>query len=148
MDEFTYHRRPSKAPACHPSGATQPRALEVAGPNKQIRVVAVLNAVTGQVTYLQHSKIGAEALALFYAQIRSVYPEAIKIYVVQDNWPVHKIDSVNQALQLQRLTLLFLPTCASWLNPIEKLWRWLKQEVLHLHRLASQLSVLCYTYTG
>jgi hypothetical protein len=27
---------------------------------------------------------------------------------------------------------------ASWTNPIEKLWRWLKQEVLHLHRLADQ----------
>jgi len=26
-----------------------------------------------------------------------------------------------------------LPTYASWCNPIEKLWRWLQQEVLHLH---------------
>ncbi|MCB8937396.1 MAG: transposase [Ardenticatenaceae bacterium] len=32
--------------------------------------------------------------------------------------------------------LLPLPTYASWLNPIEKLWRWLKQEVLHLHRFS------------
>ncbi|MEW6506043.1 MAG: IS630 family transposase [Chloroflexota bacterium] len=142
MDELTYYRRPSKAPAYHPSGASQPRALEVAGPNTQTRLVAALNAVTGQVTYLQRSKIGAEALALFYAQIRSVYPQATKIYVAQDNWPVHKLDLVNQALQLQRLTPLFLPTYASWLNPIEKLWRWLKQEVLHLHRMAAQLPEL------
>ena len=28
---------------------------------------------------------------------------------------------------------LFLPTYASWLNPIEKLWRWLRQDVLHDH---------------
>ena len=32
--------------------------------------------------------------------------------------------------------MLTLPTYASWLNPIEKLWRWLKQEVLHLHRFS------------
>jgi len=114
----------------------------VASSNTQTRVVAVLNAVTGQVTYWQRSKIGAEALVLFYAQIRSVYPDASQIYVAQDNWPVHKLDLVYQALQLQRLTLLFLPTCASWLNPIEKLWRWLKQDVLHLHRLAAQLKKL------
>ncbi|MGQ9628202.1 MAG: transposase [Anaerolineae bacterium] len=31
--------------------------------------------------------------------------------------------------------MLCLPTYASWFNPIEKLWRWLKQDVLHLHRL-------------
>ena len=142
MDELTYHRRPSKAPAYHPTGATQPRAREAAGPNTQIRIVAVLNAVTGQVTYLPRSKIGAEALALFYAQIRSVYPDATKIYGAQDNWPVPKLDLVYQALQLQRLTPLFLPTYASWLNLIEKLWRWLKQDVLHLHRLAAQLQEL------
>lgn len=142
MDELTYYRRPSKAPAYHRTGATQPRALEVAGPNTRTRLVAVLNAVTGQVTYLQRSKVGAEALVLFYAQIRSVYPEATRIYVAQDNWPVHKLGLVNQALHLHQLTPLYLPTYASWLNPIEKLWRWLKQEVLHLHRLAFQLQEL------
>ena len=35
-----------------------------------------------------------------------------------------------------------LPTYASWLNPIEKLWRFLKQEVLHMHRLANDLTGL------
>ncbi|HID52643.1 MAG TPA: hypothetical protein EYP41_11485 [Anaerolineae bacterium] len=34
------------------------------------------------------------------------------------------------------IQLLCLPTYASWLNPIEKLWRWLKQDILHLHRLS------------
>ena len=35
-----------------------------------------------------------------------------------------------------------LPTYASWLNPIEKLWRKLKQELVHLHRLADKLPEL------
>lgn len=26
-----------------------------------------------------------------------------------------------------------LPTYASWTNPIEKLWRWLRQDELHVH---------------
>lgn len=142
MDEFTYYRRPSGAPAYHPTGPTQPRAQEVPAPNTSTRLVAVLNAITGQVTYMQRSKIGAEALALFYAQVRSTYPQAVQIYLVQDNWPVHKLEDVLQAMRDHRLTPLFLPTYASWLNPIEKLWRWLKQEVLHLHRLASQLQEL------
>ncbi|MBV8356880.1 MAG: transposase [Deltaproteobacteria bacterium] len=29
---------------------------------------------------------------------------------------------------------MWLPTYAPWLNPIEKLWRWLRQDVLKMHR--------------
>ena len=32
-----------------------------------------------------------------------------------------------------------LPTYASWCNPIEKLWRKLRQDVTHLHRWADDL---------
>jgi hypothetical protein len=84
------------------------------------------------------------------------------IYVVEDNWPVHYHPDVLVALQPQQtqfplktprswptepsamarrlnlpIQLLPLPTYASWCNPIDKLWRWLKQEVLHLHRYAN-----------
>jgi transposase len=34
------------------------------------------------------------------------------------------------------IKILQLPTYASWANPIEKLWRWVRQSVLHLHRLS------------
>jgi len=34
--------------------------------------------------------------------------------------------------------LVPLPTYGSWTGPIERLWRWLKQEVLHLHSYAGK----------
>ncbi len=40
------------------------------------------------------------------------------------------------------IQLIRLPTYAPWLNPVEKLWRKLKQEVFHLHRLADNLEEL------
>ncbi len=139
QDELTYYRQPSQAPAYHRRGKGQPRARQEPRGNTSTRVAAVLNGVTGRVTYIQRSKVGVAALVLFYEQIRAAYPEAKVIYLVQDNWPVHKLPEVLQAAAEQRLTLLFLPTYATWLNPIEKLWRWLKQEVLHLHELAHDL---------
>jgi transposase len=36
------------------------------------------------------------------------------------------------------ISLLPLPTYSSWRNPIEKLWRWLKQTVIHMHPWANQ----------
>jgi transposase len=142
QDELTYYRQPSKARAYQRRGKGQPRAQQQPRANTQTRITAVLNAITGQVTYLQRSKVGKEALALFYAQIRAIYGEAKIIYLVQDNWPTHKVPDVLAAAQNAHLQLLFLPTYASWLNPIEKLWRWLKQEVLHLHCLAHDLNQL------
>lgn len=40
------------------------------------------------------------------------------------------------------IQLLPLPTYASWCNPIEKLWRMLRQEELHLHRLADDWNAI------
>lgn len=142
LDELTYYRRPSKAPAYVPSGHDQPRALEAPGSNTQTRIVGTLNARTGQVSYLRRSKVGKAALVTFYAQLREAYPRATQIYVVQDNWPNHKLPEVLAAMEQQRITPLFLPTYASWLNPIEKLWKWLKQRVIHLHPFANALEEL------
>jgi DDE superfamily endonuclease len=101
------------------------------------RVVGALNAVTGQVDYLDNYVVGRRALAAFYRQLDAAYPTATRIYVVQDNWTVHAHPDVLAALAaLPRLEAVWLPTYAPWLNPIEKLWRWLRQTVLRRHRLA------------
>ena len=40
------------------------------------------------------------------------------------------------------IQILQLPTYASWANPIEKLWRWVRQSILHLHRLSDDWQTL------
>jgi transposase len=123
--------------------------------------------LTGQVTFLQRSKLSRFVLNNFWAKVRATYPHAVQIDEMVDNWPVHfHVDSLAR-LQKQTfpwppyvpshwpqtpapraiqddlpIRLLCLPTYASWLNPIEKLWRWLKQEVLHMHPYANQWAPL------
>lgn len=142
LDEFSYYRQPTLACAYHLTGNTLPYAFQVVRSNTRTRLIAALNGLTGKVTYLQRSKVGVLTLQEFYQQVRAEYPHAKTIYLVQDNWPVHKLPEVLQSMQKNHVTPLFLPTYASWLNPIEKLWRWLKQDVLHLHALASDLEAL------
>lgn len=138
-DELTYYQYASKAPDWHPQGKSQPKARQHPGVNKKRRIAAALNALTGQVTYMQRTVVGQPALISFYRKVRMTYPQAKKIYLVEDNWPVHQEPAVLQAAIDQQLALLFLPTYASWLNPIEKLWRWLKQDIIHLHRYQTDL---------
>ena len=141
QDELTYYRRADIHSTWQEVGTLQ-RHQHKTGNNTQARVGAVLNALTGQVIFLQRYKVGNDELAKLYALVRHTYPDVRRIYLVQDNWPVHKSPTVLDAAQDNQLTLLFLPTYASWLNPIEKLWRWVRQEVLHSHQLSHDFKCL------
>jgi hypothetical protein len=100
--------------------------------------MGALNALTGQVTYRDAYIIGREKVGAFYHQLVAAYPHARRIYVVQDNWSIHTHPDVCAVLEsLPQITPVWLPTYAPWLNPIEKLWRWLRADVLTLHRLAA-----------
>jgi hypothetical protein len=167
-DEYTLWRQPSVAADYAVVGApSQPLAERSHRSNTQWRYRGYLNALTGQVTTVEASRIGLKQLIDGHAALRAAYPDAELIYVVEDNWPVHYHPEVLAALQPQQtpfplktppnwptepsakarrlalpIQLLPLPTYASWCNPIEKLWRWLKQEVLHLHRYADDWTQL------
>lgn len=165
-DEFTLYRSPSLAFAYEQQGKVQPLAeLGYLG-NYTWRIAAALNAHTGQVNYTQARVLDVTRLILFYRRLSQAYPET-EICLVQDNWPLHYHSDVIAALQPQEfpfgrripshwsttplrpipatllpIRFLFLPTYASWTNPIEKLWRLLRQEVLHLHRYADDWPTL------
>lgn len=167
QDEMTYYRQPTLVNALEARGVVQPLARWSYSSNTSFRVVAGLNAVTGQVTYRQHSQIGIRQLTNFYAALRADYPTAEAIYLVEDNWPLHAHPDVLACLEPQEfpwppklpatwpvsprgkppevllpLRMMWLPTYASWANPIEKLWRWVRQKVLHLHRLSDDWQTL------
>lgn len=43
---------------------------------------------------------------------------------------------------MPRLEVVWLPTSAPWLNPLAKLWRWLRADLRKLHRLADDWPTL------
>jgi hypothetical protein len=166
LDEVTYYRQPSLASGYAPAGRPEPRAERSTRSNATTRVIGALDARTGRVVARQRTKLDVPALVRFYRALADAYPDR-RIYVVLDNWPVHFHPDVLAALEPQAspfpfsrppswpsepsprakrldlpIQLVQLPTYAPWLNPIEKLWRWLKQDVLHLHRLADDLPAL------
>lgn len=157
-DEFTLYRQPSLAFAYEQQGKRQPLAHLGHKGNYTWRIAAALNPWTGQVIYQQARVMDVQRMITFYRKLVKAYPGR-EIRLVQDNWSAHYHPDLLAAIQPQELLygnyappnwshnpsnpivkeplpirLLFLPTYASWTNPIEKLWRCLKQNVLHLHR--------------
>jgi transposase len=134
LDEFGYTCWPE---AARDWAASTPIAHRSDSNNQQWRTIGTLNALTGQVTYLDAYIIGRAKVIEFYGQLNRRYRRFETVYVIQDNWSIHQHPDVLQALATYpRLHPVWLPTYAAWLNPIEKLWRWVRQDVLKLHRLA------------
>lgn len=132
LDEFGYQRWPEVAPTWGLAAAVAQRA----GNNQQWRTIGALNALTGQVNYFDGYIVGRQQVSQFYGLLDRAYPKTVElIYVIQDNWNIHTHPDVLTALdRYPRITPVWLPTYAPWLNPIEKLWRWLRQDILKMHR--------------
>jgi transposase len=137
QDEFTYCRRPSVSRAYGPAGAGPgPRAAQGLGRNRQRRVLGVLNRWSGRLFCWQRSRANVATQVRFFRAVEEAYPHAEEIWVALDNWPVHFHEDLLAALARGKIRLLRLPTYAPWTNPIEKVWRWLHQDVLHQHDFA------------
>lgn len=142
QDELTYYRKADVRDEWQTRGTKRCKVEHRFGANTKARVTGTLNPLTGQLQVMQRYKIGVDALIQFYAHVREAYANVKTLYLVQDNWPVHKHPRVLNALQKHNIQPLFLPTYASWLNPIEKVWRWLRQDILHNHRHSDSFKTL------
>lgn len=142
VDECSVYRQPTLAPAWWPVGATQeptvPRSLRS---NVCRRYVGALDAVTGQVTWLERARMRVPSLCTFLEAVRQAYPDQ-HLSVAWDNWTVHRHPRVLETADRLQIDLLWLPTYAPWTNPIEKLWRWLRQDVIHHHQVAEEWDAL------
>jgi transposase len=142
-DEVTCYRQPEGGQAWCPRGAAeQPRAQRSCRSNTKLRVAGALDAVTGEVQSVAASRAGVTELCRLLRQLREHYGPARELALVWDNWPVHYHAKVLATAAELRITLYWLPTYSPWANPIEKVWRQLKQDVLRLHRWSDQWETL------
>jgi DDE superfamily endonuclease len=167
LDELSYYNQPTTADAYAEKGHDQALARRAHGAEKTSRIIGTLEAKTGKVCFFQRSKITIACLISFLQYLAKTY-ENKRIFIIIDNWPVHYHPDVLAALQEQMYKQYFrtpdswkdikpkkkylnlnlpiqfvpLPTYASWLNPIEKLWRWLKKDILHNHQMANDWTLL------
>ena len=133
-DEVSFYRQPSQASLFFVRGRRQPRLRYSHRSNTCMRVAGFLDAVSGRVFARDASHLSAAWLGRRWKEVAQAYPDAKRIYLVMDNWPVHYHPKALAAVEEDpRLKPLYLPTYAPWLNPIEKLWRLVKQTTTHTH---------------
>jgi hypothetical protein len=132
-DELPSHLRPTVAQDYAPAGAEAPRAQHGWTKHRSWRIAGSLNPLTGQHPAQQAAHVDRRTLLASLRGLEAASPQARRLFVVVDNWPVHCHADLLAGLADSRLRLLPLPTYAPWTNPAEKVWRKAYAEVLHHH---------------
>lgn len=167
MDQLTVYLHPSVGYDWVKPQEAQPLCRQGYRSNRTFRICGAVNCFSAEMEVMVRSKISVAALVEFYKQLSQKH-QGKTIYIVLDNWTVHWHPDVRAALEPQQypfvmnlpkswqnlkprkkylnmnlpIQLIYLPSYASWLNPIEKVWKWLKQDVIHLHRLTDDFFTL------
>jgi transposase len=94
--------------------------------------------LSGAIDIVSHNVLIQEDLTLntastirFFQKIEEAYPCKQKIHVFCDNASYYRNKAVTQYLVTSKIALHFLPPYSPNLNPIERLWKWMKERVIY-----------------
>lgn len=109
----------------------QQRIIPTYGQHKSVKLLGVLNYETGEVLVEEAEHYDATVFQTFLEKVLAHYPEG-SIIMVLDNARIHHAKLIQPFLKDNpRLELVFLPPYSPNLNPIERLWRWLKDTCIN-----------------
>ena len=98
---------------------------------KRFNVLGALHAVSHElVTLCNHTYINAEAVCELLEKLHQLYRD-LPLVVVLDNARYQKCQRVLDTAQRLQIQLIFLPPYSPNLNLIERLWKFVKKEVLY-----------------
>ena len=107
------------------------RYVRSASGRKRFNVLAALNAISHElVTITNHAYINALSVCELLEKLHQLYGD-LPIVLVMDNARYQKCQLVLDKAQGLNIQLIFLPPYSPNLNLIERLWKFVKKEVLY-----------------
>jgi len=97
----------------------------------RINLSGVVDMIDHKVLVQEDKMLNAEATISFFQKIEEAYPEKKGIHVFCDNARYYRNKVVTEYLKTSKIRLHFLPAYSPNLNPIERLWKWMKERVIY-----------------
>lgn len=97
----------------------------------RINLSGVLDVIDHKVLVQEDRTLNAEATVSFFRKVEDAYPGKKRIHIFCDNAGYYRNKTVTEYLQTSRIKLHFLPPYSPNLNPIERLWKWMKERVIY-----------------
>lgn len=97
----------------------------------RVNLTGAIDIITHSVVVQEDITLNAEATIRFFERLQQSQPEKTRIHVFCDNAPYYRNKNVTKYLETSRIALHFLPPYSPNLNPIERLWKWMKEVVIY-----------------
>lgn len=98
---------------------------------QRLNINGAINIATLSTEYRFDDTINAASTIALFQQLEAANPTAFRIIVICDNARYYKAKVVSAYLENSRIELVSLPPYCPNLNLIERLWKFLKRQVLH-----------------
>ncbi len=108
-------RKPEKMTACQ----------------KRVNLIGALNLNNHEVQYRQVKWVNGESIKVFLQQLIDVNPNAENIHIIWDNAGYHKSEDIQLFIKGTKITPHYLPPYSPNLNPIERLWKLMHEQVTY-----------------
>ena len=97
----------------------------------RVNLAGAIDIQTHKIVLQEEKTLNAETTVRFFKRIESTYPSKSKIHVFCDNAGYYRAEEVSKYLENSKIELHFLPPYSPNLNPIERLWKWMKEKVVY-----------------
>ena len=130
LDECTIKEHPTLTSVWSQQG-TRPR-IKTSGKHGKLHIFGAVDTERGKVYRQLSSSLKADAFKKFLQQVLTRCSTS-KVVAIMDNAKAHHARLIHSFIEGEkgRLAVIYLPTYAPELNPIERLWKWLRQVVTH-----------------
>ncbi len=97
----------------------------------RLNLTGALDIISHQVVVQEDTMLNAKATISFFKKLEASLADKGWIHVFCDNARYYRNKDVTEYLQTSSVKLHFLPPYSPNLNPIERLWKWMKETVVY-----------------
>lgn len=97
----------------------------------RLNLTGAVDLISKKLHIQEDVTLNAESTLAFLKRIEEAYPTKTKIHLFSDNARYYKNKAVKAYLENSKVKLHFLPPYSPNLNPIERLWKWMKERVMY-----------------
>ena len=91
----------------------------------------MIDIIDHKIVVQEDKTLNANATISFLNKIERAYPKKKRIHLFCDNAAYYRNKEVTKYLATSRVQLHFLPPYSPNLNPIERLWKWMKERIIY-----------------
>ena len=97
----------------------------------RINLTGAVDLISKKLHIKEDRTLNADSTIAFLKTLEGTYPTKEKIHLLCDNARYYKNQSVKKFLETSKVIMHFLPSYSPNLNPIERVWKWMRERVMY-----------------